>query len=419
MKIGKKIVIAILIVFGILSMIIYKLPITGKFEAISGFENSDLSGEILSAKYDPKEPKILERLTITAVVKNNGKEKNNYLLELKITKNGQLKYGDEFTFSLPPGNEMSFSPTYTPDDFGDHTIFLRLHDKNKTKVYDEKILTFVAQSDVGPFDLEVDLPSHIIGLGDSLPVTILITNMGARGSDIGLNLDLYCRSCVDSKKISKSIQIFLNGSSDVKKQFFLRTSGDVGMHVLVASIVLYDRELVSSKNQFYVNATMPKILISTQYWIKAEAGKKTIFGIEITNENGVDIKNIKPFIYGIPPDWISIEPSSFNILKPTDSVVFTATLDVPENAEIKSYETVIGIGSDNAFSKKEVILSITGAVTVFELPSTAYGFLSNYWIHIVLIVALIVVLFLFYKSRRKGQGQDRRTILRKIRDVTT
>jgi hypothetical protein len=412
MMLDKKIVTA-LIVLGILLTAAYRLPITGKIEAISELEKASLSGEILSVEHTPDKPKILEPLTITIVVKNDGKEKNSYLLDIKITKNGQLKYGDEFIFSLLPDKTVSFSPTYNLDEVGEYDIALRLYDKNKANLYDEKILTFVAQSDVGPFDLEVDMPTHIIGLGDSLPATIKITNTGTYGTDIGLNLDLYCTS---GKKISKSMYIFLNGSSAVKNQLFVRTCGDLGQHTLVASLILYGKELLSSKNQFYVNSILPEVYMSTQHWIKAKSGEKTSFGIELTNPNDFDLINIKPFVYGMPPEWLFIKPSSLNALKPNESVLFTATLDVPENAETKSYEITIGIGGDNVFSKKEAILSVTGVAAKPSIPTfSLYQLLSSYWVHIVLVLAAILLLYLFFRWKRKEQWGDRRAVLKKIR----
>jgi hypothetical protein len=405
-----KIVIGILVILGILFIAVYTLPITGKL-ATSESEKSSLSGEILDAEYEPDEPKILERLTITTVIKNNGKEKNSYLLDLKIIKNGQIKYADEFVFSLLPDRTLSFSPTYNPDDIDEHQIVLRLYDKNREKLYDEKILMFVVHSDIGPFDLEVDLPSHIIRLGDSLPATILIKNMGTHGSDIGLNLDLYCTS---GKKISKSMYIFLNSSSDVKKQLFVQTCGDIGQHSLVASLILYGKELLLSKNQFYVNATLPEVLMSTQHWVKVNSGEKTAFGIELTNPNDFYLINIRPFVYGIQPDWLFIAPSSLSVLKPNESVVFTATLDVPENAETKDYEITIGIGGDNAFSKKEAILSVTGAASGPSVPSSL---LASYWSYIVLALAIILLVCLFFKWKRREGGKGRREILEKLRGV--
>lgn len=401
MNLGKKIVIA-LIVIGILFIFTYPSSITGKLEAVTEPEMN--SGEILSVEHEPEEPKFLESFTVTIVVKNNGQLKNDYLLDLKITKNGQLNYNDEMTFSLLPDSTITFSPTYVPNDIGEHEIIIRLYDKNKTKIYDEKILTFVSQSDVGPFDLEVDMPSRVIGIGDSLPASIKIKNVGVYGTDIGLNLDV---ECTGGDKISENMYIFVNGSSEIMKQIFMRTCGDVGQHTLTASLTLYNKELISSKNQFYVNATMPKVIVNTQELIKGKSGETTNFVIEVINLNGFDFKNIKPFVYGIPSDWLLIKPSSFNLLEPNESALFTVMLNIPENVETKTQEITIGIGSDNAYSKKESILELTGSSVRPSIDIlTIYQLVSTYWIQITMILgfAVLIYLFLRWNKRRKEES---------------
>jgi hypothetical protein len=392
---NKKAVIGILIVFGVLIISAYKLPFTGKLEATSEFEKSGLSGEILSIKYEPDRPKILEKLSITVDVKNNGNEKNNYLLELKITKNGQTKFEEEFTFSLMPDQNLLFTPSFNPEDTGEHNIVLRLYDKNKLKLYDEKILILVIQSDVGPFDLEVDLPSHTIGLGDSLPATVSIANMGEHGTDVNLNLDLRCTS---GKDISKDIYIFVNSSSEIKRQIFVDTCAEVGQNTLIVSLSLYGKELLSSKNQFYVSSEMPEIQMSNQHWLKINSGEKTNFGIEVTNPGNINLINVKPFVFGVPSDWVYIEPSSYNVLKPNETIIFMATIHAPDYSETKSYEIRVGVGGDNVFSKNEAILSVTGvAATTLINNIPLYQLLSSYWSQIALVAVVVVLIFLFFK----------------------
>jgi hypothetical protein len=380
-------------------MTAYKLSITGKIEATGEVENISLSGEILSAEYEPSEIKIFEKITVTTAVKNNGKEKNDYLLEFKIIKNGELKNEDKFMFPLSPDRTVSFSPTYNLNEVGEYKIVIRIYDMSKITLYDEKILTIVAQSDVGPFDLEVDVPSHMIKLGDSLPLTVKITNVGIKGIDIGLDLELRC---TNGKKISKSMYIFVNGSSDIEKQLFMDLCGDIGQHTVTASLILYGNELIASKTQFYVNATLPEILMNMQQLIKAENGKKNYFAIEVKNPNDFDLMNIKPFVYGMPSDWIFIEPSSFNTLKPNESAIFTAIIDAPKTAEMKNYEITVGIGGDNMLIKKEAMVSVTGIATkTFVTSSSIYQLLSTYWIQIVLIFAAVTLTFVFFRYRRK------------------
>lgn len=413
MKVGERVAIGTLIVLGILLTSIYLPSITGKIEA-SELEKSNLSGEFLSVGYEPKEPKTNERLTVTAIVRNNGKERNDYLLTLKIIKNGEVKYKDDFTFSLLADGMVSLSPVYIPYEIGEYEIILRIYDKDSIRLYDEKILTFATQSDIGPFDLEVDMPSHVIGLGDSLPFTVKITNVGTHGIDVGLNLDLYCTS---GKNISKNTYVFVNGSSYISKQFFMRTCEDVGQHSLVASLILDGKEMLLSKNQFFVNGDMPEIYISIQHWIKPKAGETTNFAIVLTNPNGIDLINLRPFVYGIPAEWLSIMPSNIDVLKPNQTIAFVAKLDVPEDAEEKSYEMTIGVGGNNMFAKSEAILSVTGATTGLPVSITSfYQLLSSYWVQIVLTLVTILLIFLLFMFKRRNE-QDRKTVLEKIKDT--
>jgi hypothetical protein len=391
MILREKIIISMLVVLLILLITTFTLPITGKFESVAEVEKSDLSGEILSVEHQPDVPKIFERFAITTVARNNGKEKNNYLLSIQIAKDGQVKYNDELTFSLLPDKSVSLSPDYNPEDVGEHQIVIRLYSMDKSKLYDEKIFNFIVWSDVGPFDLEVDMPSHIIGLGDSLPATVIIKNVGISGTDIGLNLELRCKS---GRIITNDMYFLVENSSYTKKEVIMSTCGEVGQHSLVTSLVLYNKSLLISKNQFYVNETMPKVLMNTQTLLKAKAGERTNFSIELTNPNNFDLINIEPFVYGMPPDSLSISPPRFNLLEPNETVIFTATTNLPENTEAKDYGITIGIGGDNVFYKNDAVLSVSGAaIKTFVPDPSVYNLLSSYRFVIAFVFAIILLIY--------------------------
>jgi hypothetical protein len=208
----------------------------------------------------------------------------------------------------------------------------------------------------------------------------------------------------------------VNGSSDIEKQMLMKTCGIAGQHVLTTSLTLHGRELISSTNQFYVNASLPQVFLSTPHWIKVKSGEKISFGIELTNLNDFPITDIQPFIYGLPTKWVLIKPSGLNILESRKSAIFTVTINVPENTETKNYEIVVGIGSNNAFSKKEAILAVTGRAPEYYLPGSPYQFLSSHALQIILVLAAILLLCLLFKTRKK-EGENRKAILRKMKSI--
>ena len=412
MKIYEKLVI-VLIVLGILFTSTYLLTITGRLVSTGELDKTDFIGEILSAEYKPNQPKVLESLTITSIIKNNGKEKNNYLLDIIVMKNGQMKFNDEFVFSLLPEKTLSLSPTYSPDEVGEYQIVLRLYNVEKSKFYDEKILTVLVESDVGPFDLEVEVLSHIVGVGDHVPVIVKVTNIGIYGTDIGLNMELIC---TNGKKISNGMYIFVNGSSDVEKQFLIRTCGDVGQYSLITSLTLYGKELISSKTNFYVNETLSKIFMLTKNLIEAKQEEETSLSIELINPNNFDLTSIRPFIYNIPSDWLSIKPSSVSVLKPNESTVFVITINVPRSAEAKNYDIIIGMGGNNMFHEKEAVLSVVGAAGLLVPNFSLYNMLSNYWIPVVLIIVVCTLVYLIFRNRKRNWRKEKGIALKKVRD---
>jgi len=151
-----------------------------------------LDGKIYSLKVSP-EVKVLETNTITIEVENVGDDYKEFKLRFFITKDGILKHQTYFNFDLYPGKLTTFLTSYTPDDIGEFEALAKLYDKYETELYDTKTTTFKSISDVGPFDISIEILSSAVKPKDELPISLNIGNKGVKGKEVRIVTNILCK----------------------------------------------------------------------------------------------------------------------------------------------------------------------------------------------------------------------------------
>src|SRR3989304_7495124 len=162
--------------------------------------------EIYSLTYEPSQPVVLEGMRFSIGVKNNEQYNRQYKLVFSVVKEGLVKASDEFIFTLRPDAGTFFTPDYHPDDINDFDVITKLYDYASGEVLDVKTVKFNVVSEIGPFDLNVEIPTNFAKANSPTPVVVTLANMGEKGTEVNVQPSLRCYNQTDMKN---SFFIFL------------------------------------------------------------------------------------------------------------------------------------------------------------------------------------------------------------------
>jgi len=383
--------------------------------------------EIYSLSYEPSEPVVLESIKFSVGVKNNGQQTRDYKLEFVITKGGIVKVSDEFIFNLRPNAGTFFSPDYVPDDINEFDVIVKLYDRTSNQLIDAKTLQFNVVSDIGPFDLEVSIPSKFVKAGSIAPVLLTLANMGRKGTDVDIQISL---ECINQSDILKSFFIFMPANSAQNKITSIQTCAEEGQHHISASIRLFNRTWISSVAQFFLNKTYTEFVFDFPEVVEMKPGESKVFDVKIRNTGTTSIRNLKLLVGTIPQEWVKITPESITEVQPGESSIFIINITVPLDTEIQNYTFGISAAADEYLTRKESTFKVTGlsglpSSPLYPIQPSALAELQR--IHllqillgnvtdILLVVLILALLFASLRiARLKERRYSREEVLRKIR----
>ena len=313
-------------------------------------------GKIFRLSYLPEKPLISESLTITAGVENDGNEKYDYKLIIFIIKDGSIKETFEYPFTLESGRSVSFSPDYVPDDIGVFEIVAKLYDKYEITLIDSKIIKFSSISDIGPFDLSIDVLSKVVRPAESVPVILSLENMGEKGTDVEIRIGM---DCLNQMNVEQSFFIFMEAKSSLDKKVSLSTCNEVGIHDITAKIILYNKTWISSMNQILLNNSYAEVLFKPLDTFKINAGESKIFDLSVKNFGNTKISNLKILIENIPLSWFKVTPALITELNPNETVLFLINFSIPADADSRNYSIKVDASTDKSLEKQDSTLEIT------------------------------------------------------------
>ena len=209
------------------------------------------NGKIYQLSYSPAEPVVLEDTKISIGVENPSDKTQRYHMELQITKDGKVVHEEDFTFNLEKTKGIFFTPQYTPQDIGEHQVIVKLHDKLQVGLIDTRVMTFNVVSHLGPFDIAIDTLTTRIRPGLLLPAKVLLENMGTKGVDVEVRLEVNC----PDKTLTQSLTVFVPSNNQTERLVSMQTCEQEGLYDIYASIVIFNKTWVSSSSQFFVNSS--------------------------------------------------------------------------------------------------------------------------------------------------------------------
>jgi hypothetical protein len=397
--------------------------INSKNFSILGFSTlteSEKESEIYSLTYEPTEPVALQQISFSVKVKNNQQKSNGYKLEFVVTKDGVVKSEDEFTFNLGAGGSKEILTEYTPGDINDFEIIARLYDFTTSKLLDFKTSKFNVISEIGPFDLEVSVPSKFVKANSILPILLSIANMGESGTDV--NVDVVMK-CVNQSNIKKSFFFYMHPKTLKNKVTPIETCNEEGQHEISASIRLFNRTWISSYNQFFINKTYTELHFTIPKAIDVNPGESKIFDLQINNTGNSTLHNLKLIISEIPTEWVQISPQTVPEIRPTELSVFLVNITTPKNTEAQEFVVGISAAADESLTRNEAIFKVnslsfytlTPGIGNIQTSLILQIFNKNLTNILLTILIIVVVIGVLKIGQNRMNRYGREEALRKLR----
>lgn len=380
--------------------------------------SQEYGGSIYDLRYTPKEPLIGEKLSISVAVLNP-KLDNSYVMEILISKSGNIYYKQKFGLELKSNTGASFSVEYVPNDIDEFNIIAKLYDKFETELYDSKITIFNVKTDIGPFDLGINTPSVAKKL-DEIPVVVSVENKGNKGTDVGIKVSM---ECYDRSEILNEFFIFSDANSALDKSVSLLTCNENGLHTVSSSIILFNKTIITARKQLYLNDSLIQLYFNLPE-LEIEAGESRDFGIEIQNPSYAEITNLKLFAENIPLSWINILPKSINRIGPQNSVIFIVNISVPDDAVTKTYPLKLTVAGDNIIGREQTSIKVLqGAAPLIKDQQIYYSSVieildaNKYFIIGILGVVFAVIVIIKVRKRKSKSHYRMQESIRRIKDT--
>lgn len=369
------------------------------------------NGAITGLSFQPKDPIVLDNVTVTIEVTNTGSDTAPYSLKLTILNEGRILDNDSFTFTLKPGGKISFSPTYSPQTIGQYEIVVELFDKYGMQKFDSNIADMNVVSTIGPFDLSIDIPSNIVEPSSRIPALLSITNMGEKGTDVDVELSI---PCINESSITKEFFVFVGSHSTYESNVPIDSCNEYGAHRIDAKVKLFNKTWISASSIFFENDTVSNIDFDAPDSISLHSGDQVSYVVRLTNIGSSEIHNVKLIIGKLPVSWAEIEPDAIAALKPNNTGVFLVNITIPSDATAQNFTFGFYAASDEIVKRIQSNFVLTPyqnnatdkSLSHFNAPQITF---SNFLIVFFILLVCIIILALrsFSTHRKYSSALDR------------
>jgi len=410
---------ALLLVVAMLSACFFlaMAPAGLSYEYYSNYGNGSFAGEVASVSVSPSKPLVMEDATITVAARNLQNQQNDYVLRTFVSKDGQVLEENDFTFSLNAMKGTSMTLMFSPTKIGTYSVVAKLFDKYKTVLYSEKVLDVDVSSEIGPFDVQLDVLSRTIRPGYEIPLLLTMKNTGTSGTDVQVAISM---DCAGQGRIYKDFSVFLEGLGMLGKSLSIPACSEEGYHEITAKIVMFNGVLAQSTSSVFINSTQRNVYLRAPQYVEIVKNSSKVFDVYIRNDDAKAISNVRAIINGIPPEWLRIDPASVNTIEPNQSAIFIVNVSVPADAGSAEYPFTISLGGDETLSQTESVLNVIEAAgggtqaAGQEAPAYSASFALQAAAALVLAGAIAVVAWWFVEMR---PSKSRRIILMKVKDM--
>ncbi len=341
----------------------------------------------------PREPLTLEDTTVEVQI--NSSQERSYLLSLDVLYRDRTIKQQQYRFELGAGRRTGFQIPVTPTNIGNYTVAATLLDKKGQTVYASATSDFNVVSDVGPFDLFLNTPAQYIPPDIQIPIIVRAKNVGVSGVDTEINIT---SRCFEGKNRVKRFFVYVNSSGSAIDQGQIASCNEPGAHTITASLSVYGEQQVSATTQYIEREGMqrPEIGVPDDITVRGEQSKNSIL---IRNTADTPIKNLQPYVFGVPPEWVQLTPHQITEIPPNESATFVATI-TPKAPEKRQHDILIGVSGPDAFAQKPATLNIrdieigTGPEPPGDEQPLIPPDIKDYLMQLLAVIAGVVVILL-------------------------
>jgi len=386
------------------------------YEYYSMYGNNSLEGEVANVSVEPANPKVLDTVVATISLRNLQDRQNDFVLRTFVSKDGQVLEENEFGLDLAANRGMSMTLEFLPTKIGTYTVVAKLFNKDKTVLYSEKILGVEVVSDIGPFDLQLDVLSRTIRPGYEIPLLLTMKNMGISGTEVKVAISMDCAS---QGRIYKDFSVFLKGSGSLDKSLSIPACSEEGYHEISAKIIMFDGVVAQSTSSVFINNTQHDIYVRAPALIEIRSGSSKVFDIYVRNDDAKPMSNVRVIINGIPQEWVSATPEVVMNVAPNESALFIVNVSAPSDSVSAEYPFFMSIGGDEVLAQKEAtlkVLEVGGTAQAADVPQPAYDIGALLPGFTMALAAIAVVAFAVWIFKRLRYSNSK-IILTKVKDT--
>ncbi|MFH1622953.1 MAG: NEW3 domain-containing protein [Candidatus Aenigmatarchaeota archaeon] len=407
---------ALLLAAAVLSVCVFLATATNCFsyEYYSKYGVGLYAGEIVDMTVIPAKPKVFEDATVTVTARNLQDQNNEYLLSMFSAKDGQVLDENELTFKINPGKDITVSIAFSPTRIGKYTIVAKLYDKYKSVLYSERVLDVEVVSEIGPFDVQLDVLSRNIRPGYEIPLLISLKHMGMSGTDVKVSVYM---DCADGGRY-KDFSVFVDGGGKVDKTFSIQACEQEGYHEITAKVVMFDSVLAQSTGNVFIRESQKDIYVRAPDRIEARKGSSKVFDVYVRNDYNITVHNLKLALVGLPEGWLYISPGNVASIDANESALFVVNMTIPADAAAIEYPLVVSVGCDETLTQKESMLKVLQPGAVYTRPAgeaLPYDSALLKAAAVVIVVAVAAVVVWHFRNMRVSGA--RKTVLAKVKDM--
>ena len=372
----------------------------------------------------PESPMIFKPATIQIDVTNYGKT-DIFTIELFIIREGVIKSQSTYSLSLQPNSPLTITPTFNPDDIGGYQVVVKLWDKNEAIQYDSQIVQFTVISDIGPFDLSINVLTRVIKPGQDIPMLLQMINQGEKGEDVKIQTNVFCQQ---QNSLSSQFYIFLGAkSADQRVTLLPSCFSEYGLRVVSADLIVFNKTLLTSANQIFLNVSNYTLAVQDfPENLDLTTNKPKVIDVFVDNPTNYSIHNLRLVFNNIPFSWFQVSPSVRSELKANEVGVFLVNFTIPSDInQSGDYPTKLIAAADEALDLKDSTLRITYVAPStpfisipFNFPSICLPSLTFFDPTIIIIIILSVLclaIFIRRKRRREEEYEELKEKWHKIR----
>lgn len=371
--------------------------------SISGNAAVENTGSISELSYYPEKPMISKSVNINFAVKNTGDARQAFKIKILVMKNGNILQETDSFISAYPGQEKGNSTEFYPEEIGSYEILAKLYDKYETKMLDMVSAKMDVRSELGPFDLVLSPLTRKVIKGEELPILLTIINKGISGTDVKIKVDIKCRNY----SISDEFMVFASPDKQIDKILTMPVCNEDGVRNVESSLKIGERVYAISAAQFYVNETISTMDLKLPNDLSIAQGETKLLDISVRNTAPHALHNIKLFSEGIPGDWLIIQPDSIAELKQNGTAIFLVTVNIPKDAEARTYSAKFIASSDELSNRQASVLKVMHA-EVIPAPAAqgSENLIGKYYFYILAGIPALMLLIAARLKAKKRRGNS-------------